>query len=67
MKNLLTVAEAADRTRISKTLLRQQIAEGRGPAVTALGRGTQRVRVLISEDSLTAWVVGRTTPPRKHL
>lgn len=55
---LLSVAEAAKIAGISQRLLREQIAIGRGPAPTRVGRGSQRY--LIRDDLLYQWLSDRT-------
>ncbi|MDQ2801966.1 MAG: helix-turn-helix domain-containing protein [Pseudomonadota bacterium] len=57
---LLTAAEAAAQARISVQLLKQQIADGTGPAVTRLGRGHSRI--FVPQDALEEWIRQRTTP-----
>ncbi len=60
MMRLLTAAEAAAQARISVQLLKQQISDGTGPAVTRLGRGHSRI--FVQEQALEAWIRQRTTP-----
>ena len=58
---LLTMDEAAERARISRRHLNNQIAAGAGPAVTRIG-GAVRIR----DDELQAWLVRCTAPPPSH-
>ena len=51
-------SEAARLAHLSPKLLGQLISEGRGPAVTRLGRG--RGRMLIRADILFAWLEENT-------
>lgn len=61
MTRLLTANEAASQVGISVQLLKRQIAEGKGPAVTRLGRGHSRIRV--QPEALDDWIKRCTTLP----
>lgn len=58
MTRLLTIAEAANQVGISVQLLKRQIAEGNGPAVTRLGSGHSRI--LVQPEALDDWIKRRT-------
>ena len=55
--DVLTKQEAAERAKISRTMLDKQIRAGTGPAVTRIG-GSVRVR----SDELQAWLERCTVP-----
>ena len=54
---ILTKREAAERAKISRTMLNKQIRAGNGPAVTVIGRA-----VRVRSDALQTWLERCTVP-----
>jgi len=60
--NLLTVAEAAERCRVSPRLLRKLWSEDKGPPRLRIGQ-----RVLVEADALNNWLASRVEQRRTQI